>query len=81
MAVPRPSQAVDDFVDRTVAPAGDHELTPFVTGAPGDFDGFAGCGGLRKIGLDAARAEDPASFVELSAAGGVSSAGVRVMNQ
>src|SRR5437660_4798585 len=74
-------QAVDDFVERAVAAAGNDEAAAFGGGALGNFRSMAWAGGFRKFGFDAARGENVARGIERAAAAFATSAGVGVVNQ
>ena len=80
MAVLRTSEAVDHFVDGAVTAAGDDELAAVMSRAARDFRRFARSGGFRKVGLNAASAEDSARFVELGATSRATATCVRIMN-
>ena len=74
-------QAVDDFVERAVAAAGNDQAAAFGGGALGDFRGMAWAGSFRKFGFDAAGGENVARGIERAAAAFATVAGVGVVNQ
>ena len=74
-------KAVDDFIERTVATAGDHEAATFGGGAPRHFGGMARAGGFCKFGFDAAGGKNMASCIERAPSSAAAVAGVRVVNQ
>ena len=67
VAVLMAGEAVDDFVERAVATAGDDKAAIFGGGAGGDFGGVARAGGFGEVGVNAARGEGVARFVEQAA--------------
>ena len=81
MAVLLGGEAVDDFVERAVAAAGNDKLAAFGSGAVGDFRGVARAGGLGDLRGDAAARKNMARLVQRSAAGMAAVAGVGVVNQ
>ena len=81
MTVLLASEAVDDFVERTIAAAGDDELAALVAGTKSDFGGVARTGCFGEVGFDAAGSEDAASFVEIFAAVCASTTSVWIVNQ
>ena len=81
MAVLMSGEAVDDFVERAVAAAGDDELAAFIGGLRSNFRGVAGAGGFGEIGLDAAGGKNMTSGVERAASSVAAVAGVGVVNQ
>src|SRR5207245_7508238 len=74
-------QAVDDFVERAVAAAGNDEAAAFGGGALGDFRSMARAGGFRKFRFDAAGGENVARGIERAAAAFDTVAGVGVVCQ
>src|SRR6266851_2926378 len=74
-------QAVDDFIQRAVAAAGNDELTTFGGGAPRDLGGIARCGGFGEFCFDAAQGENAPRGVERAAASSAAVTGVRIVNQ
>ncbi len=74
-------QAVDDFVERAVAAAGNDEAAAFGGRALGDFRGMARAGSFREFGFDAARGENVACGIERAATAFASSTGVGIVNQ
>src|SRR5947207_988358 len=74
-------QAVDDFVERAVATAGDDEAAAFGGSAPRDFRGVARARSFREFGLDAAGGENVARGIERAAPPLAAVAGVGVVNQ
>src|SRR6266568_557084 len=74
-------QAVDDFIQRAVAAAGNHELTTFGGGAPRDVGGIARCGGFSEFCFDAAQGKDAPRGVEVATPAAAGVTGVRVVNQ
>ncbi len=81
MAILLAREAVDDFVERAVATAGDDELAAFLSGAQSDFGGVARAGCLGKVGFDSAGGENFAGFVQFFSAGLAAAPGVGVVNQ
>jgi len=61
-------QTVDDFIERAVTAAGDHEAAAFGGGAQGDFGGVTRASGFREFGLDAASGKNMAGRIERAAA-------------
>src|SRR6266481_1312710 len=74
-------EAVDDFVEGTIAAAGDYQAAAFKGGALGNFRGVAGAGGFREFGIDTASGKNMASRIERAAAAFASPAGVGIVNQ
>src|SRR6266481_2549982 len=74
-------EAVDDFVQCAVAPAGDDKVAAFVGGALRDFGGMPRAGGFREIGFDAAAGKNAPRFIKKAPAAAAAVAGVRVVNQ
>lgn len=74
-------ETVDDFVQRAVAAAGDHELAAFFAGVTRNFCGVAGAARFGELGFDSALREQPACFVEFLAAAGTTSASVGIVNE
>src|SRR5262249_29392068 len=64
MTVLRGSEAVDDFVERSVAAAGDHELTAFVGGLLSERGGVVRATRFDQVGFDAAGSENASCLVE-----------------
>jgi len=81
VAVLMSGEAVDDFVQRAVAAAGDDQAAVFVSGAGSDFGSMAGAGGFGEVGVNAARSENVARFVEQAAAAVAAVTGVGVVDQ
>jgi hypothetical protein len=81
VAIPVGGKTVNDFIEGTVAAAGDDQAAAFVGGAAGDFGGVAGAGGFGEIGFDAAAGENAARFIEQAASASAAVAGVGVVNQ
>lgn len=81
MAVLMGGEAINNFVERAVASAGDDEAAIFGGGAGGDFGGVAGPGGFGELGVNAARGEDVARFVEQAATAVAAIAGVGVVDE
>jgi len=81
IAIRSGSEAVDDFVERAIAAASNHELTMFADGLLGDLNGVARAGGLCEFGFDAVGRENASGLVEKSAASIAAIASVRVMNE
>jgi hypothetical protein len=81
VAVALAGQAVDDFVQRAIATAGNHELAAFGAGLLGDFDGVTRRGGLGKLGFDSGTRKNPASFFEQATAATPVVAGVGIVNE
>src|SRR5260221_1102249 len=81
MTVVLATEAVDLFVERTIAAAGDDELATLVAGTKSNFGGVARAGCFGEVGFDAAGSEDAASFVELFAAVSASTTSVWIVNQ
>src|SRR6266446_1529646 len=74
-------QAVDDFIQRAVAAAGNDELTTFGGGAPRDLGGIARCSGFGEFCFDAPEGENAPGGVERAAASSAAVTGVRIVNQ
>src|SRR5262249_42471278 len=74
-------EAVDNFVERAVATASDHELAAFPAGAEGDFRSVAGAGSFGKFRFDAASCQNAACLVELFATRTAAAARIRVVDQ
>src|SRR5216684_8899714 len=74
-------QAVDDFIQRAVAAAGNDELTTFGGGAPRDVGGIARCGGFGKFCFDAAQGKNAPRGIERAAASSAAIAGIGIVNQ
>jgi len=53
VAIPVGGKTVNDFIEGTVAAAGDDQAAAFIGGAGGDFCGVAGAGGFGEFGFDA----------------------------
>ena len=81
MTVLMSGEAVDDFIERAIAAAGDDQAAIFGSGARGDFDGVARAGGFGEVGVDAAVGENVASLVEEAAASMAAVAGVGVVDE
>ena len=81
MAVLVGGKAVDDFVERAVAAAGDDEAAAFVGGALGDFRGVARAGGFGEIGVDPASGKNMASRIERATAALAAATSVGIVNQ
>src|SRR5712691_7630541 len=81
MAVLVGGKAVDDFIERAVAAAGDDQAAAFVGRTHGDFRGVARTGGFGEIGVDAAGGKNVASRIKRLAAAIAASAGVGIVNQ
>ena len=81
VAVLMGGEAVDDFVERAVTAAGDDEAALFGGGARGDFGGVTWAGGFGEVGVNAARGEDVARFVELAATAVAAAAGVGIVDE
>src|SRR5258708_92334 len=74
-------QAVDDFIERAVATAGDDKAAAFVSGAGCDFGGMARAGGFGKFGFDAASGKNVARRIERATAAFTAVASVGIVNQ
>src|SRR6266436_2031915 len=61
-------QTVDDFIERAVTAAGDHEAAAFGGGAQCDFGGVTRTGGFSEFGLDAASGKNMAGRIERATA-------------
>src|SRR6202521_4311568 len=61
-------QAVDDFIERAVTAAGDHEPAAFGGGAVRDFGGVSRAGSLRNFRFDAAGGKNMAGRIQRAAA-------------
>jgi len=81
MAVLLASQAVDHFIESTVAAASDDELATLVASTKSNFGGITRAGGFGEVGFNAAGGEDAARFVQFLAAGIAAAPRVRVVNQ
>ncbi len=81
VAVLARGEAVDDFVERAVATAGDDEAAILGCGARGNFRGVPGTGGFGEVGVNAAGGEDMARAVEQAATAMAAVAGVGVVNE
>ncbi len=68
MPVLRSGEAVDDFIQRAVAAAGDDQAAAIADGLLRDFDGVAGAGGLSELGFNTVRSENAARLIEKLAA-------------
>src|SRR5690349_2475010 len=75
------SQAVYDFVDSAVAPAGDHKLAACLTGIRCQLSGFARGRSLRQSDLDAFLRENAAGFLELLAPCITAPTGIGIVDQ
>ncbi len=73
-------QAVDNFIERAVAAAGDDELAAFGSGAVGDFRGVTRAGGFRDFRLNTTRSKNAARLVQCTAAGMAAVASVGVVD-
>jgi hypothetical protein len=74
-------EAVDDFVERAVAAAGDDQAAIFGGGARGNLGGVAGAGGFGEVRVNAARGENVARFVEQAAASVAAVAGIGIVDE
>src|SRR6266849_3426103 len=74
-------EAVDDFIERAVATAGDNEPAAFGGGAMRDFGGVARAGSFREFGVDAADGKNMAGGIERAPANPAAVAGVGIVNQ
>jgi len=81
IAVAGGGQAVDDFVERAVAAAGNDELAVFTDGLLSDLGGMAGTSGLGKLGFDAIGRQDATGLVEQLAPAITAVAGVGIVNE
>ena len=81
MAILLASEAVDDFIERAVAAAGDDELAAFFSSAHGDISGVARARCFGEVGFNPAGCEDTACFIEFLATRTAAAAGVGVVNQ
>ena len=81
MAVLMGCEAVDDFVERAVAAAGDHEAAILGRGARCDLGGMAGAGRFGEVSINAARGKDVARLIEQTATRATTVPGVRVVDQ
>src|SRR5579859_2608295 len=81
MAVLAAGEAVDNFVERAIAAAGDDEAAFFGGGAGGDFGGVAGAGGFGEVGVNAARGENVARLVEQAATAVAAAASVGIVDE
>ena len=68
MAIGRIREAIDDFVERAVATAGDDELAAIPDGLLGNLHGVAGAGGFGEFGVNAIGGQDAARLIEQAAA-------------
>src|SRR6266700_4875705 len=74
-------QAVDDFIQRAVAAAGNDELTTFGGGAPRDLRGIARCSGFGEFCFDAAQGKNAPGGVEVATPAAAAIAGIGIVNQ
>ena len=74
-------QAVDDFVERAIAAARNHQLAALARGLLRDFRGVAGGGGFRKLGFDAAVGKNAPRLLDQAASHVSATSGIRVVNQ
>jgi hypothetical protein len=74
-------QAIDDFVERAIAAAGDDELTPVTHGLLSYFRSVSRAGGFGKIGLDTVGGENLARLVDQPPPPIAAIAGVGVVDQ
>ena len=81
MTVLMSGEAVDDFVERAIAAAGDDQAAAFGGGALGDFGSVARASGFGEFGFDAAQGENIAGSVERATAAFAPSTGVGIVNQ
>src|SRR6266705_1391887 len=81
MTVLMGGEAVDDFVERAVAAAGDDEAAILGGGARGDFGGMPGAGRFGEVGVNAARGKDVAGLIEQTATRATTVSGVGVVDQ
>ena len=81
MAVLVGREAVDDFIEGAVTPAGDDEAAAFVGSARGDLSGVARASGFREIGVDPASGKNMASRIERATAALAPAPGVGIVNQ
>src|SRR6266436_16280 len=81
MAVLLACEAVDDFIQRAIASAGDDELAAFVMSALCDLGRISGLRGFRQDRMNSARGENAASFIEHAPAAPPAATGIGVVNQ
>ena|ERR1700719_1030223 len=74
-------ESVNDFIQRPVAATSDDELASFDSGSLSHYGGIAGRSRFLKVGLDAPKRQNAASFIEHAPAAFTAVAGVRVVNQ
>jgi hypothetical protein len=81
LAVSMGGEAVDDFVERAVAAAGDDEAAILRGGARGDFGGMAGSGRFGEVSVNAACGKDVARLIEQTATRAATVSGFGVVDQ
>ena len=81
VSVGRESKAVDDFVERAVATAGDYKLALLANCLLGQVCGVAGAVGFREVGVNAVRSKNVASLVDEFAPAVTTVSSVGIVNQ
>jgi hypothetical protein len=81
MAILLGGKAFDDYIERAVAAAGDHQLASFRGSSLRHGGGFARRSRFLKLHLYAALRQNAARFIEQATPAAPAVAGVRVMNQ
>ena len=81
MAVLLGGQPVDDFVERAIATASDHQLTAFNGRLLRHLRGVARSTRFDELGFDSAAGEDATSLVKHLTTASAAVAGVRIVDQ